>query len=320
MGEAITGQWGRIYTAPYSGAAKWGTGINPIHQFYGEPGDPLRSFGRAGSPGNTRAGGYGPESSFAERTPPFAASADFIETGAPWGYMPEDIAGLDVFQLSDFDANRHGLDIVNDADHPEVGIPTTAVRGVNKFGPPVGIPGRETTGLIRAGQWDADFEVSDQVPTETVSEGWVNKPASGFDMGESADDVVVSDPSQYEVQTSMTQRHKKQNNDRALQRGTDVPRTPIDSRIAPMKLKIYSGQQRHYDMFPYQIDDKPRPFWYRRAATGRQWELRPNEMYVTEVMQRTPPPDPSLGPPEQEFSDPNFDANYGYTGEDQGWY
>lgn len=319
MGEAVTGQWGRIYTAPFSGAAKWGTGINPIHGFYGEVTDPLRVWGRTDATGNTQAGGY--TTAREDRTPPSMATADFVETDSPWGYQPEDIAGLDVFQLSDFDANRHGMDIVNDSDHPNLGDEYTPVsRAQNRFRPPVGIPGRETTGRFRAGQWDEDFEVSDQIPTETVSEGWVNKPTTGMGFGESADDVVVSDPAQYERQTSMQQRHLTQNNDRAVARGTDEARTSIGSRIAPMKLKIYSGQQRHIDMFPYQIDDMPRPFWYRRAGTGRPWELRPNEMYVTDVMQRTPPPDPTLGPPETAVVDPNYDPNYGYTGEDQGWY
>jgi hypothetical protein len=324
MGEAITGQWKRYYTAPFSGAEKWGTGINPVHQFYGESTDPARVYGRPAATGNTQAGGYGDTRQSFGKTPPYAASADYIETGAPWGYQPEDIAGLDVFQLSDFAANRHGMDIVNDTDHPNLGTgegfnePNRTQAG--RYRVPLGVPGRFTSGRIRAGQWDADFEVSDQVPTETVSEGWINKLASGFDIGQSADDVVPSDPAQYERQTSMQQRHKTLNNDRAILRGTDEARTSIGSRIVPMKVKVYSGGQRHYDMFPFQIDDMPRPFWYRRAATGRPWELRPNEMYVTEPLQRTPPPDPSLGPPETSLSDPNYEPAYGYTSEDQGWF
>ena len=331
MGVSVTGQWNRIYSTPYSGAAKWGTGINPVHSFYGESTDPVRVYGRPGSVGNTDAGGYGSPRDFG-KTAPFEASADFIETEAPWGYQVEDIAGLDVFQLSDFDANRHGMDIVNDTDHPNLGEGTSfsdasgdGFREPNrmnagKYRVPWGIPGRLTSGLIRAGQWDADFEVSDQIPTETVNEGWVNKLASGFQIGQSADDVVTSDPSQYERQTSMQQRFLSLNNDRAVARGQDEPREPIPSRVAPMKIKAYSEGQRHYDMDPYQIDDMPRPFYFRRAGTAREWELLPNEMYVTTPMQRTPPPDPALGEPELAVVDPNFSENYGYTSEDQGWY
>src|SRR5215470_18723948 len=111
MGEPITGQWARTYTAPYSGAAKWGTGVNPIHQFYGEDGDPLRIYGRPVERD------IFPDQHHPGHTPPFEASPDFIEIGAPWGFQPEDIAGLDVFQLSSEDQNRHGIDIVNDQDH-----------------------------------------------------------------------------------------------------------------------------------------------------------------------------------------------------------
>lgn len=320
MGKSITGNWSAVYTAPYSGAAKWGTGVNPIHQFYGEEGDPLRVYGRPVD--RETFGGAHPHPG---RTAPFEASPDFIETEAPWGYQKEDIAGLDVYQLSDPDANWHGIDIVNDTDHPNLSMAPDGFDEPNRadaarYRVPLGIPGRETSGRIRAGQWDEDFEVSDQVPTETVNEGWLNKPASGMGIGYSQDDVVVSDPSQYERQTSMQQRTQFQNNDRALLRGTDEPREPIGSRFAPMKVKEYSQGQRHYDMSPYQIDDMPRPFWFRRAGTGRRVELLPNEMYVIEPIQRTPPPDPALGPPEESLNDPNYVADFGYTGEDQGWY
>jgi len=69
-------------------------------------------------------------------------------------------------------------------------------------------------------------------------------------------------------------------------------------------------------MSPYQIDDIPRPFWYRRAGVGRDLEMVPNAMVVIEPLQRTPPPDPSIG-----LQDINIQADgYGYTSEDQGWY
>lgn len=316
MGEPITGSWSRIYTVPYSGAAKWGTGINPIHQFYGEQDSPLRVYGRDVDrniyPGAQREAGI---------TAPFEASPDFIETSAPWGYQPEDIAGLDVYQISSEDENRRGVPYHQD-DWPDWSETTPQTRAaVNvRSRPPLGVAGRLTTALLRFGPYSDDAKVSKQVPVETVSEGWVNKLASGMDIGQTADDVVVSDPSQYEIQTSMTQRHKTQNNNRALLRGTDDPRYEIPSRIAPMKIKAYSGGQRHYDMDPYQMDDIPRAFWYRRAGTGRIAEMNPNEMFVIQPLQRTPPPDPSMGPAELTVSDPNYDEGFGYTGEDQGWY
>jgi hypothetical protein len=171
---------------------------------------------------------------------------------------------------------------------------------------------------LRAGPRDNDSEVSNQIPTETVSEGWLNKPASGMGEGEIPDDMVLtSDPSQYERNTSMQQRHKTMNNDRAVMRGADDSRTPIASRIAPMKLKVYSGQERHYDMFPYQMDDMPRPFWSRTFGTGPQAYMETNEQWLRTALQRTPPADPSQGTPDLELSE---EAQYGYAGEDQGYY
>lgn len=303
MGEPITGSWGRTYTVPYASAAKWGTGINPIHQFYGS--EPLRVYGR--------------NQEMPDVTPPHAADADFIEYAAPWGYQPEDIAGLDVFQIDSPEENRKGLQFIQDG-WPDWGQTTPETRG--KVDPrsvyPVGSPGIIASRIreFRYGPRDVDSEVSNEIPTETVSEGWLNKPASGMGEGESGDDVVVSDPSQYEVQTSMTQRHKTKVNDRAVLRGTDESRTAIESRIAPMKLKVYSGEERHYDMFPVQMDDIPRPFWYRRAGTGRSVEMQVNEMVVVAPLQRTVPPDPSMGMQDIDIHSEAF----GYTDEDQGWY
>jgi hypothetical protein len=136
-------------------------------------------------------------------------------------------------------------------------------------------------------------------------------------MGTSGDDVIVSDPAQYERQTSMQQRTKTLNNDRAVARDADTPRESIASRIIPMKLKKYSEEQRHYDMFPRQMDDIPRPFWFRRAATGPVEYMEPQAWYTVTPIQRTPPPDPALGPQEIALSGGDY---YGYTTEDSGWY
>jgi hypothetical protein len=304
MGEPVTGSWGRTYTVPYAGATKWGTGINPIHQFYGS--EPLRVYGR--------------NNEMPEVTTPDMASAGFIELGEPWGYQPEDIAGMDVFQISSEEENRNPGIRFNPDDYPSWGtsIEQTRANTDPREVYPVGAPGiaGEQVRSYRYGPRDDDENVSNQVPTETVNEGWINKPASGMDEGQSGDNVIVSDESQYVVQTSMTQRHKTMENSRAVLRGTDDSREPIDSRIAPMKLKVYSEGERHYDMSPYQMDDIPRPFWYRTAGVGRVPEMAPNEMIVIAPLQRTPPPDPSMGMQEIDIQADSF----GYTSEDQGWY
>ena len=334
MGQPVTGAWARKYqgAVPYVGAAKWGTGINQVHYHRGDTGRPYNAKLDHGGMDNIPAH--------------LADTQDFIEYGAPWGYNPEDLAGLDVF--ADPNEALNGVGIFDDHAHPNweqynndmdgtYGDPPTggAPGPVNPQTPitradipsfasrPWGMPQRvyEALRSIRAGQGDGDTPgprgTSSEIPTETVNQGWLNKPASGMEEGYIPDDnVLTSDPAQYERQTSMQQRHQTLNNERAMQRGADDPRTSIPSRIAPMKLKVYSGEERHYDMFPYQMDDIPRPFSYRTAGTGPQEYMVSNEQRQRNAMQRTPPPDASMGTPDTELSG----DEYGYVNEDMGYY
>jgi hypothetical protein len=152
----------------------------------------------------------------------------------------------------------------------------------------------------------ANYKMADSLPSETVSEGWLNKAKDG-----KLADARTSDPSQYEIQTSMTQRYQTRVNNAAVARGTDNERASIESRTAPQKVKHFSGEERHYDMFPAQQTEILRPFLYRKAGTGPEQYLEPNEMYVATAIQRVPPPDPSLGVTETDSS-----LDYGYTDED----
>lgn len=307
MGEPVTGRWASIRARsnadPYSGTAtRWGTGINPVHQFYGSP--PLRTYGRNQQIPDVHA--------------PAEATPGFIETHEPWGYNPADIRGLDVF--ADDEAAITGVQFVQD-DWPEYGEDTTTTRAAipSESSRPWGSSGgyKNILRSIRSGPGPANFvfKKSYELPTETVSEGWLNKAASGMQEGEIPDSVPADD-SQVMVQTSKVQRYRELSNVRAVARDTDEERTPIGSRIAPMKLKVYSEGQRHYDMFPYQIDQMPKPFWYRSAATGRIIEMEPNEQYEIVPIQRTVPPDPGLGPEDTSLSL----GDYGYTPEDVGYY
>lgn len=301
MGEPVGGLWLRNnQQVPYIGASKWGTGINPVHA--------LRM-------GEARNRGPG----LAEIIPASEATSGFVETKAPWGYNPNDLAGLDVF-ASEYQA-INGVYFDPD-DRPVWGEDTTQTRAEvpQDSSRPWGSSGGYNNILrsVKTGPGNINMVGSGfsyEIPTETVSEGWVNKAASGMGDGQVADSEPA-DNSQVFVQTSETQRYKTQNNQRAVARDTDDEREPIDSRIAPMKLKIYSGEERHIDMFPYQIDQMPRPFWYRTAGVGRAGEMEPNEMYVITSVQRTPPPDPSMGPEDTDLSE----NSGGYTDEDTGWY
>lgn len=281
MGSPVTGMWRASRTLPYATASVWGTGINPVHADYGS--DDLRVTGRQGILNDP------------SRTPPQGGHDDaaYPETGSPW-FQPD---------------NEHyypEATIVYDG-RPRWQVNSPDWRGRNVRQPPV-----DATGAVKAafravigGARRGNYKQTGQLPSETVTEGWRNK-AHGMPANS-----VPSDPSQYEVQTSMRQRYQVRNNDHAVLRGTDEPRSRIASRVTGQKLKLFSGEERHYDMFPRQQDIILRPFWYRTAGTGDPQWLEANETYDISPIQRTPAPDPYLGP--QETSS-EFD--YGYTGDD----
>ena len=345
MGEPVTGAWARKFQlqVPYVDARKWGTGINPVHSVYGGP-------GRGYNPKldvNQLDG----------RTPAnFPVASDFVTYGPYYGYTPEDVAYLDVSsdpvwatygvgKVND-DAWPAWADRSQDSDGTIGDPPAGGAPG--PVGPQTGknraeVPAwasrpwqfvnKEKLRSFRGGEAEKDTPgprgTSSEIPVEDVAEGWVNKGSSGrIDPGEVPDDnVMPSAVAQYERQTSMQQRHLPLENERAVLRGTDEARTSVASRIVAMKLRQFSGQYpfvpgveetyRAYDMFPYQIDDIPRPFTYRTAGTGPQRYLETNEQWMRTPMQRQPPPDPSMGIPESELTDTD---QFGYSTEDQGYY
>jgi len=311
MGLAYSGAFManyRIVTEPYADATKWGTGINPVH-FYNE---------------NPPRGGPNPrDDALITKAAEAWGPPGFIEQGPDFGYNPEDLAGLDVF--NDPNAAIQGFPF-NPDGHPPWGTDTPDIRGTidRASSHPWGVSGgfKNMLRAIRGGPHSDNLYrnvTTAGIPTETVSEGWLNKPASGMGDGKVADAQPSAD-AQIFVKTSMVQRYREQNNQRAVARNTDESRTPIGSRVVPMKLKAYSGEQpdsdRAYDMFPYQIDDIPRPFYYRTAGTGPQEYMKVNHQYVIDALQRTPPPDASMGTPDTELGN----TDYGYEPEDMGFY
>jgi hypothetical protein len=298
MGKPVTGAWMERtgMAVPYAGAAKWGTGINPVHQYYG-----------GGSPRQPKP---------TDITPPSESTEGYIESQAPWGYSTDDFAGIDA--VANLDEAIHGVPFVQD-DYPSWDETTPDIRAevpVNSSAPwNASTRFKNILRSVLAGPGNRGMIAGNatwQTPTETVSEGWINKPASGMHEG----DIPASEPadnSQVFIQTSQVQRNKQLSNQRAVMRVTDAERTPIGSRVAPMKLKVYSQGERLYDMYPYEANVIPRPFYFHRAATGRVDEMEPNEMYVTSPLQRTVPADPSMG-------DEDLGVPDGYTEEDIGYY
>jgi hypothetical protein len=283
----LTGNWASVNANAnqFSGALKWGTGINPVHSIYGE-GSPLRGTGR--EPGPT-------ESDFEpEGVPPELINPE------RYGYCMEDVLPLGHYPDSP----------------PPVGEETSVIRDDIEMYPPWGQVHPSSGTVFRTISAGAEVYRHTPVsfPTETVSEGWENKTT--LYVG----DAETSDPSQYEMQTSMRQVNPPEgrNNALAVARGTDDPRDNIVTRLTGMKRKPWSEGERLQDMFPYQQDMKVRPFWYRTAGTGFEENMRVNDMYVSDPIQRDPPPDPFLGDLETS-ADVYRNEEYGYTTEDTGY-
>lgn len=285
MAAPYKGAWAARYAQPYTGASVWGTGVNAVHSVYGSPADRLQPL----------APREGEAQAFPERTEPGTGQQDATPDTSFWGYTPEDIP-----QISDY--------IYYD-DRPSVGTDSqnSKVRSSSQGHPPANATGRAKAAFraLMEGAHRVNQKLVDGYPSETVSEGWLNKAT-----GEVAESKPP-DESQLTIQTSQTQRFRTRTNANAVLRATDAPRASIDSRVEGMIVKVYSTGERSYDMEPREQDDIPRPFYYRTAGTGDPTYMQPNEMWTVDPIQRTPPPDPSLGPDETDVS------QYGYTPEDQ---
>jgi hypothetical protein len=128
---------------------------------------------------------------------------------------------------------------------------------------------------------------------ETVSEGWENKPVGPVE------NAKVSDVTQYEMQTSMTQRDK-------VREGSQMQMSRASEYMAPIasarptwgqRVKTWSTGRRTWDMLPRAQDQMVRAFNYRNAGTGIPEWLAANEAfnYQLQPLQRQPVPDPNAG-------------------------
>jgi hypothetical protein len=314
MARAYRGIYSQPSQVPpdYASARIWGTGVNPVHEVYGE-GQPLRTLGRDDTIGSS------PVSTPVTRDyqdPRYSSGVDPPEEmtwGYPVEYGPDSFGhGPNASPLIVAPATSEFMD-----DRPAWNEPVESqrVRGTSSMTP------WSTSGAIlravrdgahryrlNSPDWPVTAEPSNSEPNETVSEGWLNKATSFVAYSK------PSAPSQYEIQTSMAQRFLARNNDRSVMRGTDEPRYRIESRVQPMIEKVYSEGSRLYDMFPMQAEVMERPFRNRTAGTGPSDWMEANEWGLVSPIQRTPPPDPSVGVPEVSSPD------YGYTGEDVMYY
>lgn len=280
--QPITGAFRERFSQPYAGPQVWGTGYNLVHMDYGSPADRQKALR--------------PREGEVNVTPPGASVPEQIESETLWGYTPED--------------TRNQFFVRDDRPDWTIETPENPSRYTTGDQPPVNATGAAKT-RFRATMGGAFSKFRGKlpradyyVPSETVSEGWINKP-----QGRPANSKP-SDPAQYERQTSMQQRYRSRGNELAVLRGTDAPRFHINSRVTGQRLKVYSEGERNYDMYPrQQTADLERPFYYRTAGTGIQSQMSVNELWDISPMERTPSPDPYIG---QE----DTSLQYGYTPED----
>lgn len=303
MAGPYTGTWRQriVSDAEYTGALKWGTGINPVHSIPGE-GPYLGGVAKLTIDPVTTPGGQGT----ATLTPDYS-----------WDYTfnPDPT-------LPDYDTNDPELWGSNQetgtTDRPSWGddTPDHMTREKTQNSTADGFPpwgGSRKPGpagrLIRSLRRGSEMIVAARVlPNEDVAQGWINK-----DHGIAADSRPADD-SQVFVQTSMIQRYKVREGSQRSGSQSEYS-APIQSRVTGQKVKNWTrpDSARHWDMLPYEQEDFMRPFLSRQAGTGyREWNY-PNEMYVSPVLQREPSPDPELGPVAGS-------SDYGYSGEDYGSY
>jgi hypothetical protein len=270
----ITGNW-KARQSLYAGASRWGTGVNPIHAI--RDGD-----GRNIAPDGTT--NLVP----AELTDPYANDV--------LGYCDEDSAStLYGYGTETGTADRPERPAVTE-DFRGSSLPGFPSWGRRKGGTPGGI-------AIRAEDHGAEITYTSKEDfARSAAAGWENKVTS------EVNDAETSDPAQYEMQTSMTQRDKTREGSQTSGRASTYS-APIHSRIPAMMEKKYSGAYRHGDMLPREQTYAPRPFWNRNAGTGDPSWMKVNETATRTPLQRTPPTDPYQGTYVGA-------TDYGYTGED----
>lgn len=333
MAGPYTGAWraSAVSVAQYTGAQKWGTGVNPVHAIPGA-GPALRRSGTklnidpASPPGGQEtdiiAEDYAWQQNWNDdpNQPPYN-----VTPPSEWAYGTQTGTSDRPSYGSEMADSDAPVNAGGEANPADPGHPVTVVRGMtqNDTGNPFpswgmndggktgasGPPAGRFIRAIRRGY----LQAVRGLPNEDVAQGWLNK-AHGI-----PGDSRPADDSQVFIQTSDVQRYKtRAGSQRQASQSTFA--APIESRVTGQKLKVYASPEsaRHWDMLPYEQQDFIRPFLSRQAGTGyREW-LSPNEMYVSPAIQREPAPDPALGPiPPMDYAST---GDYGYSQEDSGVY
>lgn len=317
---AISGTWSERYAnaQSYSGARRWGTGINPIHEVRDNPG---------------RVTGI------KENLYTLGDSSD-----AP----PESILSAEDYVNADWDGEQPYPDEVfrYQDDEPRWGTPTETFRNATMGNPVMGewtpwgvynddditgefpVPG--PTGGMNSALDVSHGEAEERqhaiaVPTRGLNGGWLNK-ARG--LVARAEYQSPADPGyQLAINASEIQGQgvKSLGNERAVARNTDAPRESIQSRTAGMVVRQFAqsfgmgGGTGTPDMQPFQqTAGLKRPFFPRHPGLPPWEQHHMNEMEGRVPLQRTVPPDPYQGDPEVTGTTDGTDAIYD-MGADEGW-
>lgn len=184
---------------------------------------------------------------------------------APGNITQPDPGLITEFEFGEDDGLYVGVvDLTFMEAHPNWGDPKThrTVTNMPAYGPGSAPTPQGTRKRIRMEGMSYKEGHTNAQPAGPAGEGWENK-VHGVEL-----DARTSDQRQYEIQTSMAQRDLPRENVNAQLRGTDDARESIAPRHVGMKVKSYSGGQRHEDMFPFQQEYRPRPWRFRGAGTG----------------------------------------------------
>lgn len=315
---AIGGTWAQRYAdaQAYTGARRWGTGVNPVHGLRENPG---RVTGA-----KTTLYPLGDASDAVAES--ILAGDDFI--GADWEGeqpYPDEVFRYQEDRPRWDEVTRQFRGESNSAamgEQPPWGVynDTDPVDGFPLPGP--------TGGMDMALDVDHGERVERQhaiaAPTRGVAGGWRNKNHAAPALASGNDGQETGDPAaQWAVNTGKVQGQglKYLDNTRALARGTDAPREAIRSRTAGMRQYVpgtsfgMGGGPGTPDMQPYsQTAGLKRPFFPRRAGLPPAEEHTWNEMEGRYPLQRTVPPDPYQGDPEVTGDTGGTDALYDYGG------
>lgn len=308
---AVSGLWLQRAAHDYTGATKWGNGINPIHA--------VRDAGRGRVIGTRQ---------------------NLLPLGEPSDAVSDAITGRDLdFLCEDYtDAPMVGETFRYQEDMPRWNQTTPQFRGdsnspamgeqpawgvYNDTNPIDGFPLPGPTGGMQS--WlDVDHgEVEEQqtaiaVPTRPVTGGWQSKLRGAVAQPESQE--AAQPGLVWTINTAAVQGPGVQelSNERAVARGTDAPRTSIRSRTAGMVAKDYAksfgtgGGAGTPDMRPYQQTAGFKRPWLTRVAG-----VPPTEDHFMNTMEgRTPmfrsiPQDPWQG---------DVESGGGDLVDDGGWF